>query len=252
MAEKNVNDYTVCILLGPEMDSVLLVRKNRTSFRGMLNGPGGAVEDGENPYDGALREIREETGLEPEDLKSLGFVRLAKLGELLVPLDCKKNDGSACRLHYYAGAVKAAALAKIRPAEEQLCWRPYWDVAGSGTDSREYAGHGDLAYFAAAGRRELMERLPDAAGTDGRADGAQDLVNAMNAARGRLDASFRKNDLFQASLDAADVSKLAYAAFCLKMPASRDSIDKSDKGGEAHAAPGVCNGNPPIRTDKIV
>ncbi len=39
------------------------------------------------------------------------------------------------------------------------------------------------------------------------------LKNAIAAARGRLDADFRRGNYFQASLDAADVSKLAYALY---------------------------------------
>lgn len=36
--------------------------------------PGGHVEDGESIYDSAVREIKEETGLEVKNLKSCGFV----------------------------------------------------------------------------------------------------------------------------------------------------------------------------------
>lgn len=228
MPEKNTNAYTVCILFNRDLDSVLLVRKNRTAFKGMLNGPGGAVEPGETPYEGALREIYEETGLSPADLMPLGMVRLAKLGELWVPEDCKTNDGSGCLLHYYAGAVKPESLGKIRPAEEKLAWRPRAEVESSGTDSAEFAGHGDLAYFTAAGRRILSELVPCApeAGSPSGACGAVGLTDALGSARGRLDLDFKRGDLFQASLDAADVSKLAYAAFYMKMLTMRDDIDK--------------------------
>ena len=45
------------------------------------------------------------------------------------------------------------------------------------------------------------------------ASAPQNLIQAMNLARGALDADFRRGDLLQASIDAANVSKLAYAAF---------------------------------------
>lgn len=230
MPEKNTNAYTVCVLLGPELNSVLLVRKNRTAFKGMLNGPGGAVEPGETPYEGALREIYEETGLSPIDLMPLDTARLAKLGELWVPEDCKTNDGSGCLLHYYAGAVRPESLDKIRPAEEKLAWRPRAEVEDSGTDSAEFAGHGDLAYFTAAGYRALSARLPvQTAPAKGPGHAmAKSLAESIAVARGRLDADFRNRDLYRASQDAAEVSRLAYAAFYMDA-AKRDYKRKGDR-----------------------
>lgn len=236
---QNINDYTVCTVFSPTLASVLLVRKNRTAFKGMLNGVGGAVEPGETPYDGALREIQEETGLAPEDLKSLGMVRLAKLGELLVPEDCKTMDGSACRLHYYAGAVKAGAMSRIRPAGEKLFWTSFDEIANSGTQSLTIAGNGDLAYFAAAGRKALMQYLPGAYGPDG---GAFSLKAALASAHARLDLSLRRRDMRQASLDAAEISRLAYAAYHDEQKKERED----DAGNKEKKTEG------PIPTDGIL
>ena len=108
----NENHYTVCILFSEDIGQVLLVRKNKTTYKGILNGPGGAIEENEDPYDGALREIREETGLDAGDLRSLGTVRLAWLGELRLGDDCKTCDGSDCVLHYFGGIVKPGAMSK--------------------------------------------------------------------------------------------------------------------------------------------
>jgi 8-oxo-dGTP diphosphatase len=44
---------------------VLLQRKRRGIYKGLYNAPGGKVEPYEDPYDGCLRELREETGLAP-------------------------------------------------------------------------------------------------------------------------------------------------------------------------------------------
>lgn len=43
---------------------MLLQRKRRGINKGLFNAPGGKVEPGEDPYDGCLREVREETGLD--------------------------------------------------------------------------------------------------------------------------------------------------------------------------------------------
>ncbi|NIS81517.1 MAG: NUDIX domain-containing protein [Anaerolineales bacterium] len=57
-------------------DSVLLIQipEDRGAWSGRLNGIGGHIEQGEDPLSSALREIREETGLEPVDLKLCGVV----------------------------------------------------------------------------------------------------------------------------------------------------------------------------------
>lgn len=256
MPDRKTNDYTVCILLDSGLEQALLVRKARTDFEGRLNGVGGRVEPEEDPYDGALREIYEETGLSPQDLESLGLVRLAKLGELLVPEDCKTHDG-ACRLHYYAGAVKDAALGCIRPAEEALEWTPVDRIIGSRPDSTEFAGNGDLAYFTYAAKRAVARYVPakerkTAAAVCG--ESWKLFMDGMNAAistaRGRLDADFRRHDLFQASLDAADVSKMAYAAFYLQ--AAKEHGGTSGKGGAWHAGPEAEKKQERLETDEIV
>lgn len=170
-----IHEYTVCFLFSHDLQQVLLVRKNATDFAGRLNGVGGELEKGEQAYTCAGHEIREETGISDDGLRSLGLVRLAPLGTLSLPHDCKYGSGKAV-LHYFAGALKNGAV----PAEktdkgEDLVWSRVSEVLASGVDSDEYAGNGDLPYFVNAGLSALKRYLPEWRDDQngGRADGEE-------------------------------------------------------------------------------
>jgi 8-oxo-dGTP diphosphatase len=65
---------TLAFLLHREELLLLRVGADRGAWSGLLNGIGGHVEQGEDPLTSALREIREETGLAPRDLRLCGVI----------------------------------------------------------------------------------------------------------------------------------------------------------------------------------
>jgi len=61
------------VLCYPIVDGeMLLLRKTRGHGEGRVVGPGGKVESGETPREAALRETREEVGVQASDLEQLG------------------------------------------------------------------------------------------------------------------------------------------------------------------------------------
>lgn len=56
-------------------EKILLIRKKRGLGAGKINGPGGRIETGETPLEGAIREVEEEVGLIPTDVTDCGELR---------------------------------------------------------------------------------------------------------------------------------------------------------------------------------
>lgn len=113
-----MNAYTVCFLFDIEDTSrVLLIRKDRTCYAGKFNGIGGKVEAGEDVYEGAVREIQEETGATPYGLVLLDSITTSdRTG--------KSDAGPTCRLHYLYGFVFPRDVSQQTGETELLAWIP--------------------------------------------------------------------------------------------------------------------------------
>ncbi|MDR1465266.1 MAG: NUDIX domain-containing protein [Oscillospiraceae bacterium] len=62
------NEFTTMVMIQNKHTGKVLVQDRVKSWKG-LSFPGGHVENGESFYDCAVREVKEETGLEVRDLK---------------------------------------------------------------------------------------------------------------------------------------------------------------------------------------
>ena len=60
------------LLFVVQQDRILLIHKKRGLGAGYLNGPGGRLDQGESPVDGAVREVREELRIVPADPRQMG------------------------------------------------------------------------------------------------------------------------------------------------------------------------------------
>lgn len=152
MIEKEIKQYTVVMLLNSDGSKVLLQLKDRTLYKGKLNGTGGKVEDGETPEQCAYREIAEETSLQPKDID-----RLTWLGTLILPEQCDdRYEDMLPELWFYSGIVKDENLVHKPDTEtERLFW---CDIDGYDivTNGIELAGEGNIPYFVRTARRLLF------------------------------------------------------------------------------------------------
>lgn len=156
--------YTICLLFTPDGQEVLLQRKDRTDFRGLLNGVGGKFEPGETAEQCALREIREETGVgDPRALTWLGMLSL--------PSDCNVETHDApCELHFLAGICDKSVPRMQAGETERIGWYPVKYVrkqtaltlSDPVANPNKFAGNGDLQYFVrqAMLRLEFEQKLP--------------------------------------------------------------------------------------------
>ena len=93
-----------------ETDRVLLMHKRRGHGAGLINAPGGKLEAGETPLACALRETREEVGLEVHDARLLGELRFL--------------DISGERILGWAFRAERAAGEPVVTAEAEPMWFP--------------------------------------------------------------------------------------------------------------------------------
>lgn len=110
---------TLCFLTCE--DRLLLLRgaPNKRIWANRLNGLGGHVEPGEDPYAAALREIREEAGLTPERLALRGIVHVSgRQGHPGVILFVFVGQAPSCALHAsQEGALEWHPLSALPWAE---------------------------------------------------------------------------------------------------------------------------------------
>lgn len=148
--------YTVVLLFNGDGSKVLLQTKDRTAFAGMLNGVGGKIEKGETPYEGAIREIQEETTLVETDIGNFTW-----LGTLITPEQCDlKNPDMNPELYFMAGVVRDESKAKKNPeSTEPVEWYGIREDNTIVTDL-QLAGDGNLSYFIEIGRKRLFYGNP--------------------------------------------------------------------------------------------
>ncbi|MBP9802119.1 NUDIX domain-containing protein [Patescibacteria group bacterium] len=77
-------------IIKDEQDRVLLVLRNDYNF---WNLPGGGLEKGESPWQGVIREVKEETGYDVEVVKLSGVYTELDQSEVMFAFECKIIKG---------------------------------------------------------------------------------------------------------------------------------------------------------------
>lgn len=107
----------------------LMCKRRKNPYQGLLNLVGGKIEEDENHLDAAYRELREETGITPEDIV------ITRLMTFDYPLD-------GCFVEIYAGQLSK----EIAPSgdENDLLWV---SLDENFFDMKFYAGEGNIGHI---------------------------------------------------------------------------------------------------------
>ena len=92
-----------------EKNQVLLCLRNDYD---LWNLPGGGLEKGEAPWEGVIREIKEETGFDTEIIKLIGVYSKKEKNEIVFSFECKIIGGELT-LNEEAKDVKYFSLKEI-------------------------------------------------------------------------------------------------------------------------------------------
>lgn len=125
--------YVLCCLLTDDLLSAYFLSRKNPPYAGLLNGFGGTIEPGETTQDAVLRELTEETGVLPSELKRLGYL-----------MTVSYPSGVEMAVYY---AVLAAGKHPVDSSEEGSIVRLSLTAELLAADNPHFAGEGNLAYF---------------------------------------------------------------------------------------------------------
>ena len=131
--------YNLIVVFDKRRERVLLCRRRKEPYKGLLNFVGGKIEPGEEGLAAANRELREETGLTEADISLFHF------------MDLTYYRGAPCRLEVYAGRLKGPA--QVQGEENQLIWQ---DAKEDMFDRTRFAGMGNMGHIMALLEQEEL------------------------------------------------------------------------------------------------
>lgn len=151
MYDKPLKGYTVCFIFNSAGTKILMQLKDRTLYKGKLNGVGGKIEEGELPLDGAYREIEEETSLTREDVPDLKWIATIIACE---QCDDRYKDYYP-ELNFFAGTTENLSKAHNPETESEVL--VICDIKNGDIDipEKDIAGDGNLHYIIPLALRSL-------------------------------------------------------------------------------------------------
>ena len=121
--------YNLIVVFSPDREKMLMCRRIKEPYKGLINFVGGKIEPGEIGSHAAYRELFEETGISDRDIK------LIHLMDFSYPLD-------PCYVEVYAGQLIHDAA--VKGDENPLFWS---GLDCDFFDMKQYAGEGNIGHI---------------------------------------------------------------------------------------------------------
>ena len=119
----------VIVVFSPDKSQMLMCKRVKDPYKGLYNMVGGKIEQGENGYDAAYRELFEESGITGAD------IRLVHLMDFSYPID-------DCYVEVYAGRLSHNV--ELREEKNPLLWM---SVDENYFDMGRFAGEGNIGHI---------------------------------------------------------------------------------------------------------
>lgn len=121
--------YNLIAVFAPDCKSWLMCRRKKEPYLGLSNLVGGKIEENEDGFDAAYRELFEETGITREQ------ITIRHLMDFSYPLD-------DCWVEVYVGRLHE--MQAVTGDENDLYWS---DLDHNFFDSKQYAGEGNIGHI---------------------------------------------------------------------------------------------------------
>lgn len=121
--------YNCIAVFDEDADRWLMCLREKDPYKGLLNLVGGKIEQGEESFDAAYRELEEETTITRADIE------LKRLMDFSYPLD-------DCYVEVYVGRLNKPV--KVCGSENKLIWT---DLRRDFFDMKHYAGEGNIGHM---------------------------------------------------------------------------------------------------------
>ncbi len=121
--------YNLVAVFNKERTKMLMCKRVKNPYLGLINMVGGKIEKGEDHEAAAYRELFEETGI------TMGQIKLTHLMDFTYHLD-------NCYVEVYVGALNCEP--KVHGNENPLFWS---DLDRDFFDMKEYAGEGNIGHI---------------------------------------------------------------------------------------------------------
>ena len=122
--------YNLIVVFDKSFSKMLMCKRLKEPYLGLMNFVGGKIEQGESGIDAAYRELYEETAIER---KSIDLIHLM---DFSYPLD-------PCYVEVYVGRLKEDVA--ISGDENTLFWQT--DMEDNFFDMSKYAGEGNIGHI---------------------------------------------------------------------------------------------------------